>query len=149
MEVEAVNELVHDASTQCIAVGNDGSLHREISIHDSNKDDDYCSLPTLSDIELSLTTEPYKELEDDLYINQNYLKHFFKVPPNYSNCPPMPDSKTQRYVFPYEDDYDTEVDNMSRETHNKYIIMKYNCKAVKDMGEDDPERETTIDRYLH
>eukprot|EP00957_Ditylum_brightwellii_P121703 9281722-Ditylum_brightwellii.AAC.1 len=27
--------------------------------------------------------------------------------------------------------------------------MKYNCKAIEDMGEDDPDRETTIDRYIH
>ena len=73
MELGTVDEPVHDASTQGIAAVNDGSLPGEISIHDSNKNDDDCSLPTLSDIELSLTTKPYKELEDDLYSNQNYL----------------------------------------------------------------------------
>eukprot|EP00957_Ditylum_brightwellii_P016343 1228473-Ditylum_brightwellii.AAC.1 len=63
MEVETVDELVHDASTQGIAVGNDGSLPGEISIYDSNKNDDDCSLPNLSDSDLSVTTKPYKELE--------------------------------------------------------------------------------------
>eukprot|EP00957_Ditylum_brightwellii_P160586 12225655-Ditylum_brightwellii.AAC.1 len=91
MEVETVDEPVHNASTQGIAVGNDGSLPEETSIHDSNKNDDDCSLPALSDIELSLTTKPYDELEDNLYSNQNYLKYFFKVPPHYRDCPPMPD----------------------------------------------------------
>eukprot|EP00957_Ditylum_brightwellii_P022092 1666455-Ditylum_brightwellii.AAC.1 len=90
MEEDTVNGLVHDTSTQGIAVGDDGSLPREISIHDSNQDDDDCSLPTLSDSELSLTTEPYEELENDLYCNQNFLNHFFKALPNYSNCPSMP-----------------------------------------------------------
>eukprot|EP00957_Ditylum_brightwellii_P033858 2565783-Ditylum_brightwellii.AAC.1 len=91
MEVETVDEPVHDAPTHGIAAVNDGSLPGEISVHDSNKNDDDCSLPTLSDIELPFTTEPYEQLEDDLYSNQNYLKHFFEVPPNYRDCPPMPD----------------------------------------------------------
>eukprot|EP00957_Ditylum_brightwellii_P190201 14478036-Ditylum_brightwellii.AAC.1 len=64
MEEDTVDEPVHDTSTQDIAVGNDGSPSGEISIHDSNKDDDDCSLLTLSDSELSLTTKPYKESED-------------------------------------------------------------------------------------
>eukprot|EP00957_Ditylum_brightwellii_P147419 11225488-Ditylum_brightwellii.AAC.1 len=135
-------------TTQGISVGNDGSLPGEISIHDFNENDDDCSLPTLSDSELSLTTETYKELEDDSYSNQNYLKHFSQVPPSYSNCPPMP-GKSYRYVFLFEYDYDTDIDNMSKETHNKYVTMKYNCKAIKDMGEDDPDKEITSDRYLH
>eukprot|EP00957_Ditylum_brightwellii_P060785 4614925-Ditylum_brightwellii.AAC.1 len=67
MEEDTVNGLVHDTSTRGIAVGDDGSLPGDISIHDSNQEDDDCSLPTLSDGDLSLTTEPYKELEDDLY----------------------------------------------------------------------------------
>eukprot|EP00957_Ditylum_brightwellii_P118486 9036668-Ditylum_brightwellii.AAC.1 len=95
MEEDTVDELVHDISTQGIAVGNDGSLPRQISILDSNQDDDDCSLPTLSNSNLSLTTKPYQELENDFYHNQNYLKHFFKVPPNYSDCLPMPDIKKQ------------------------------------------------------
>eukprot|EP00957_Ditylum_brightwellii_P186159 14172574-Ditylum_brightwellii.AAC.1 len=117
MEEDTVDELAHDTLTQGIAVGNDGSLPREISIHDSNQDDDDCFLPTLSDIDLSLTTKPYKELENDLYSNQNFLKHFFKVPPNYRDYPSMP-GKSHRYVSLYEDEDDTEVDNMSRETHS-------------------------------
>eukprot|EP00957_Ditylum_brightwellii_P058100 4406214-Ditylum_brightwellii.AAC.1 len=60
MEEDTVDGLVNDTSTQGIAVDNDGSLPRQISIHDSNQGDDDCSLPTLSDSELSLTTEPYK-----------------------------------------------------------------------------------------
>eukprot|EP00957_Ditylum_brightwellii_P122733 9359750-Ditylum_brightwellii.AAC.1 len=67
MEEDTVDKPVHDASTQGIAVGNDCSLPGEISTHDSNQDDDDCSLPMLSDSELSLTTKPYKELENDLY----------------------------------------------------------------------------------
>eukprot|EP00957_Ditylum_brightwellii_P061620 4675950-Ditylum_brightwellii.AAC.1 len=52
MEEETVDELVHDTSTQGKTIGNDGSLPGEISIHDSNQDDDDCSLPTLSDSDL-------------------------------------------------------------------------------------------------
>ena len=73
MEEDTVDELVHDTSTQGISVGNDGSLPGQISIHDSNQNDDDCYLLTLSDSDLSLTTEPYQELENDLYCNQNYL----------------------------------------------------------------------------
>eukprot|EP00957_Ditylum_brightwellii_P178686 13610580-Ditylum_brightwellii.AAC.1 len=102
MEEDTVDELVHDTSMQGRAIGNDGSLPEQISIHDSNQDDNDCSLQTLSD--LSLTTEPYQELENDFYHNQNYLKHFFEVPPNLSGCPPVPDIKTPIYVFPYKDD---------------------------------------------
>eukprot|EP00957_Ditylum_brightwellii_P166732 12691961-Ditylum_brightwellii.AAC.1 len=71
------------------------------------------------------------------------------MPPNYMDCPPMPDSKTKRYVFLYKYEYDTDVNNMSRETHNEYVIVKYNCKGIEELSEDDLERETTIDRYLH
>eukprot|EP00957_Ditylum_brightwellii_P087280 6643097-Ditylum_brightwellii.AAC.1 len=150
MEEDTVDELVHDTSTQGIALGNNGSIPIQNSIHDCNQDDADCSLPTLSDSDLSLTTKPYKELENDVYCNQNYLKHFFKLPPNYSNYLPMPGIKTNRYVFPYKDDmYDTAVDNMSRETHNKYAIMKYNCKAIKGVCEDDPILDSTFNRHLH
>eukprot|EP00957_Ditylum_brightwellii_P170151 12952156-Ditylum_brightwellii.AAC.1 len=71
MEEDTMDELVHDTLTQGIAVGNDGSLPRQISIHDSNQDNDDCSSPTLSDSDLSLTTGPYQELENDFYHNQN------------------------------------------------------------------------------
>eukprot|EP00957_Ditylum_brightwellii_P052949 4014397-Ditylum_brightwellii.AAC.1 len=60
MAEDTVDEYVHDTSTQGIAVGNDGSLLGEISIHYSNQDDEDCSLPTISDSDLSLTTEPYQ-----------------------------------------------------------------------------------------
>eukprot|EP00957_Ditylum_brightwellii_P065400 4961225-Ditylum_brightwellii.AAC.1 len=83
MEEDTVDALVHDTSTQGMAVDNDDSLPVEISIHYSNQDNDNCSLPTLSNSHLSLTTEPYQELENAFYHNQNYFKHFFKVPPNY------------------------------------------------------------------
>eukprot|EP00957_Ditylum_brightwellii_P071448 5431282-Ditylum_brightwellii.AAC.1 len=83
MEEDTVDELVHDASTQGRAIGTDRSLPGEISIHYSNQDNDDCSLPILSNSDLSLTTKPYQKLENDLYCNQNYFKHFFQVPPNY------------------------------------------------------------------
>ena len=69
MEEDTVDELVHDTLTQDIAVGNDESLPGEISIHYSNQDNDNYSLPTLSNSDLSLTTKPYQELEDDFYHN--------------------------------------------------------------------------------
>eukprot|EP00957_Ditylum_brightwellii_P044960 3410263-Ditylum_brightwellii.AAC.1 len=44
---------------------------------------------------------------------------------------------------------DTDIDKMSSETDNEYVIMKYNCKAMKDMCEDNPDREPTFTRELH
>eukprot|EP00957_Ditylum_brightwellii_P121248 9246181-Ditylum_brightwellii.AAC.1 len=43
----------------------------------------------------------------------------------------------------------TDIDNMSRETENEFVKMKFNCKAIKDMGEDHPMRESTFNRQLH
>eukprot|EP00957_Ditylum_brightwellii_P174784 13308227-Ditylum_brightwellii.AAC.1 len=114
MEKDTVDELVHNTPTQCIAVGNDGSLPGEVGIHDSNQDNDDCSLLTLSNSDLSLTTKPYQELGNDFYCNENYFKHFCQVPQNYSDCPPMPDIKTRKYVFLYKDNmHVTDIDNMS------------------------------------
>ena len=45
--------------------------------------------------------------------------------------------------------YNTDIDNITRETDNEYAIMKYNCKAIKDVCEDNPEREPTFTRELH
>eukprot|EP00957_Ditylum_brightwellii_P045817 3476589-Ditylum_brightwellii.AAC.1 len=88
MDEETVDEQVHDTSTEGRVVGNDGSPPGKISLNKSNQDDDG-SLQTLSN--LSLTEEPFLEVEDDQFYNLNYLKHFFKVPANSFVCPPVPE----------------------------------------------------------
>eukprot|EP00957_Ditylum_brightwellii_P207710 15354200-Ditylum_brightwellii.AAC.1 len=88
MDKETVDEQVHDTSTQGRAVGNDGSPPGEITINESHQDDDDDSLQIFSD--LSLTKKPFLEVEVGQFHNQNYLKHFFKVPQNSFGCPPVP-----------------------------------------------------------
>eukprot|EP00957_Ditylum_brightwellii_P174068 13253666-Ditylum_brightwellii.AAC.1 len=76
----------------------------------------------------------HSQQNHDFYHNQNCLKHFFQVPPNLSGCPDFPDIGKDGYLFPYEDDmYNTDISNMSRETENEYVIMKFNFKAIKEM----------------
>ena len=149
IEEDTVDDTITDTSTQGRVIGNSGSSPEEIIIYDSNQDDDDdCSLQTLSN--LSLTKEPYQELENDFYHNQNYLKHFFQVLPNLSDCPPVPELKRDKYMFSHEDEmYDTDIDNMSRETENEYVIMKVNCKVIKDMCEDHPQKELAFTRQVH
>eukprot|EP00957_Ditylum_brightwellii_P136469 10407748-Ditylum_brightwellii.AAC.1 len=83
MKKDIVDELVHDTSTQGKVIGNDGSLPQEISIHDSNQDDD-----------------------------------------------------------------DDGIDNMFSKAENEYAIMKFNCKAIEEMCEDNPDREPAFTREL-
>ena len=73
MDLETVCEAGNDDSTQGLAEFNDDIPLGVMNICDYNQDNDDCSLPTLSGIDLSLTTEPYKELEENLFSNQNYL----------------------------------------------------------------------------
>eukprot|EP00957_Ditylum_brightwellii_P061830 4692345-Ditylum_brightwellii.AAC.1 len=97
MDEETVDEEVHDASTQCRAVGNDGSPPGENSINESNQDDDDNSLQTLSD--LSLTKEPFLEAEVGQFHNLNYLNHLFKALPNSFGCPPVPTKEEKDTSF--------------------------------------------------
>ena len=85
MDLDTVCEAGNDDSTQGLAGVNDDIPLGVMNILDYNQDNDDCSLPTLSGIDLSLTTEPYEELENNLFFNQNYLKHFFQVPPKYTD----------------------------------------------------------------
>ena len=72
------------------------------------------------------------------------------MPPNYSDCLPIPDIETRRYMFPYKGNmHVTDTDSMSCKTENEYVIIKYNCKAIEDMCEDHEEREPTFNRHLH
>eukprot|EP00957_Ditylum_brightwellii_P047670 3621857-Ditylum_brightwellii.AAC.1 len=130
MEEDTVDESVHDTSTEGRAIGNDGSLPEQITIHDSNQVDDDCSLQTFSD--LSLTKEPYQKLENDLYCNQNYLKHFFEVPQSLRLCLLVPETARHIYLFLYKDDmYDTDVHSMSRETENEYVIINITARQLR------------------
>eukprot|EP00957_Ditylum_brightwellii_P073656 5596840-Ditylum_brightwellii.AAC.1 len=148
MEKDTVDDLLHDTSTRGKVIGNDGSPHGDITINESNQDDYDDSLQTLSD--LSLTNEPYDELEDDHCHNQNYLNNFFKVPPSLSGCPGVPEIKRNRYLFPYKNDTDgTDIDNISRETENEYVIMKYNCKELQEMCDNHPDYEDLLTRKIH
>eukprot|EP00957_Ditylum_brightwellii_P210657 15365224-Ditylum_brightwellii.AAC.1 len=97
MDEETVDEQVYDASTQGRAVGNDGSPPEEISINESNQDADDDSLQTLSD--LLLTKEPFLEVKVGQFHNLNYLKKFFKVPPNSFGRPPVPTKKEKDTSF--------------------------------------------------
>ena len=106
-------------------------------------------------MDTTLTTESYDVLENNLFCNQNYLQHFFHVPRTNTNIP-MPKNKNDRYLFPfYSDngDYHTDIDNMSRETDNEYIIMKYNYKGFDKLSDkesdEESDEETAIDKYVH
>eukprot|EP00957_Ditylum_brightwellii_P204110 15337749-Ditylum_brightwellii.AAC.1 len=143
MDEETVNEQVHDVSTQGRVVSNDGSLLGEMSINESNQDDNDKSLQKLSAI--SLTKESYDELEDNQHHNKNCLKHVFKVPPNLFGSPHVPEPKRERYQFLYKNQmHDIVIDNMLRETENEYVIMKYNCKELQELGDDTPEYEELL-----
>eukprot|EP00957_Ditylum_brightwellii_P088014 6704039-Ditylum_brightwellii.AAC.1 len=43
----------------------------------------------------------------------------------------------------------TDIDNMSRETENEYVIMKYNWKELQEMCEDHPDYEELLTRKNH
>ena len=61
---------------------------------------------------------------------------------------PMPEHKTDRYLFPLKsqnDENDTDIDNMSRETDNEYIIMKYNYKGFEESSDDDSDVDDIIE----
>ena len=48
----------------------------------------------------------------------------------------------------HNDDYDTDIDNMSRETDIEYIIMKYNYRGFEESSdEESSDKDTAIDYY--
>ena len=95
--------------------------------------DDDASLSTKS--VHSSTIVNIDNIKDEVFLNDDYFKHFHHSSVNMDECPPTPEKPKDRYVFPYQvhlDNNYAELDNMSCETENEYVLVKYNTKSLQE-----------------